>query len=237
MEDDLIAGLTRQIKEEVIENYLAERRLVELQIEELNSHADEARFRALKTGRRLSRLGFLVVHPEMRSHLTTLLKIPRPSFWTECLDQESSRGVRFIRVRALTDKAKFRKLFLEAYARFYKWMKKYEESYGLLKSECEAVNSNIKSFQKNFDLLTVLNFLRGLDSTTLERKHYLGANFSAEEMASVEGKLFLRQVSCEKFNVPEPVALPGLEVIEEALSQLALDVYRKYQARVKRMMR
>ena len=38
-EDDLLTCLTRQVKEDVIENYLTERRLVELQIEELESTA------------------------------------------------------------------------------------------------------------------------------------------------------------------------------------------------------
>jgi len=56
MEDDLIASLTHQVKEEVVENYLAERRLLEVQTEELTKQADEARAHAVRTGRRLTRL-------------------------------------------------------------------------------------------------------------------------------------------------------------------------------------
>ena len=51
MEDDLVASLTRRVKEEVIENYLLERRLIELQIERLNMQAEETRRLAWTVGR------------------------------------------------------------------------------------------------------------------------------------------------------------------------------------------
>ena len=56
-------------------------------------------------------------------------------------------------------------------------MKRYEEAYDELSGLCQAVNSNIKHFQGNFDLLTLLSFLKSLDAGTLERKHFLGGEF------------------------------------------------------------
>jgi len=236
MEDDLISSLTRQVKEEVIENYLTERRIVGLQIEDIEAQAEEARFQALKTGRRLSRLAYLMVQPEMLKKLLDLLNISSPSFWNDCLEKKFSRGIRLIRVRALTDKGKFRKLLLEAYNRLYRWMENYRKVYEELNAECRAVNMNIDKFQKNFDLLTILNFLKSLDPTALERKHYLGENFTAEELSSVDRTLYLHPIRFENLEVPAPPALPEPEAIESALSDLANEIYRRYQDQIKGIM-
>ncbi|MDY0040310.1 MAG: hypothetical protein RBS57_08350 [Desulforhabdus sp.] len=236
MEDDLISSLTYQVKEEVVENYLTERRLLELQTEDLASQAESMKFSALRTGRRLSRLGYLVIHSDMQEKLMQLLKIPEQCYWRECLSQQFSRGVRFIRVKAFTDKAKFRKLFLESYTRFYKHMESYQKAYDNLKAECQAVNQNIKHFHKNFDLLTMINFLKSLDTVTLERKVFLGENFTPQELASIDEKLHLHPVSFAKLDVPAPLELPQPELIEEPLSELAVNIYRKFQTDVKRIM-
>ncbi len=237
MDEDLFSGLTRQVKEEVIENYLVERRVVELQREDLQKQAEAVRLRAMKTGRRLNRLAYLAAEPEMTHQLSEILQIPQPSYWTQYLEKNFARGVRFIRVHALTDKAKFRKLFLEAYERLYRWMDKYRQSHEDLKLECRAVNKNIKSFQNNFDLLTILSFLKSLDVTTLERKVYLGDNFTSQEMASIDETLYLRPIAFDSLEVPSPLSLPPRDQVEAALGHLAQEIFRKYRSHVKRLMR
>jgi hypothetical protein len=232
MDEDLISSLTRQIREDVVENYLTERRLIRLQIEEVEKLAEATVGRAQRTGRRLNRLTHLMIQPEMVKKLLDLLKVPQPSFWNDCSQKEFSRGVRFIRVRALTDRAKFRKLVYEAYRSFCQWMERYREAYEELSSLCRAVNTNIKLFQQNFDLLSILAFLKGLDVGAIERKHFLGENFTAEELVSVDQKLYIRLIKFEDLHVPAPLSLPKPELIEVPLNELANEVYRKYQKRV-----
>ena len=236
MEEDLIASLTRQVKEDVIQNYLTERRLVELQMEDIAEQTESLRQRSRKAGRRLNRLALLMVDPELLGRLVTLLQIPQPSYWVTCLDPKYSKGIRFIRVRALTDKSRFRKLLLEAYNRFYQWMEKYRQGYENLAGECAAVNMNVAAFQKNFDLLAILSFLKNLDTATVERKRYLGENFTPEEIASVDQKLYLRPIDFTKLDIPEPVSLPKPETVEHPLGDLSQEVYRKHRAHVKRLM-
>lgn len=237
MEDDLIASLTHQVKEEVIENYLAERRLLEVQTEELTKLADEARAHAARTGRRLTRLAHLLIQPDMQQKLAQLLQIPPDSFWSNCLQQRFAHGVRFIRVRGLTDRAKFRKLLLESYARLYLRMEEYRKAYESLQAECLAVNNNIKRFQKNFDLLTIINFLKSLDTVTLERKIYLGENFTAQELASIDQKLHINAITFDKLEAPPPLSLPKPERLEQPLTELATSVYKRFQSDVKRILR
>jgi hypothetical protein len=236
MDEDLISSLTRQIREDIIQNYLTERRLIRLQIEDIEKQVAVMRTRAYRTGRRLNRLVHLMIHPEMVKKLYVLLKVPQPSFWNDCSQKKLARGVRFIRVRALTDKAKFRKLVIESYSRLYRWMERYGETYEELSGQCRAVNSNIKHFQQNFDVLMMLSFLKSLDTGTLERKQFLGENFTAEEMASVDLKLYIGPIKFEDFEIPVPLSLPKPESVEFPMAELASQVYQKYQKYVQSLL-
>jgi hypothetical protein len=236
MDDELISSLTRQIREDVIQNYLTERRLIRLQMEDIANQAEAMRSRAHRTGRRLNRLAHLMIHPEMVSKLYTLLTVPQSSFWSECSREEFSRGVRFIRVRALTDRGKFKKLVSEAYHRLYRRMERYRETYEELNGQCRAVNSNIKHFQQNFDVLSMLSFLKSLDTGSVERKHFLGENFTPEELASVDQTLYIRTINFEDLQVPAPLPLPDPETVAFPMGELANEVYRKYQEHVQRLL-
>jgi len=237
MHDDLVTSLTRQVKEEVIENYLLERRLIELQIEHLNTQAAEIRSLAWAVGLRLARLSGLMIQPDMLSRLQKLLGIRPTYFWTSCLNVKFKRTVRLIRVRALTQKAKFRKVVLESYSRLFFWMIQYEERYEELANECSAVNRNIDTFQKNFDLLSILNFLRNLDMREIERKKILGENFTAMEMAELDKNLYISPVSMEKLEASAPLDLPEPGAIRGELSNLAEEIFQHYREEVKKLLR
>src|SRR5208337_2120184 len=143
----------------------------------------------LVVGQRLARLSNFMIEPVMQSRLQELFGMRSCFFWVGCLNVKSKQGMRLIWVRALTKKAKFRKVVLESYARLFYRMTQYKEQYEELTNELSAVNRNIESFQKNFDLLSILNFLRNLDVGGIERKKILGDNFTAMEMAELDKSL------------------------------------------------
>ena len=236
MTDDIAAGLTRAVKEEVIENYLFERHLIELQIEHLDKQADETRRYAWMAGRRLARLSFLMIYSGMQRQLLEMLGMDT-GFWSACVNVTFRRKVPFIRVRALTQKGKFRKLLLESYSRLHDWMEKYKQQYEDLESECAAVNSNIGSFQKNFDLLSILSFIRNLDIQAIEKKKVLGDNFTAGEMAELDKNLSIRLQAMEKLNVPAPVDLPDPDSMRAKLSDLAEEIFQRYGEEVKKILK
>ena len=229
MEDDLISALNRQIKEEVLENYLTERRLIEMQIEEFGERGESVRLAAAAAGRRITRMAFLAIRAEMHEEIMEALGIRGPSFWRDCFSSEFTRKIRLIRVTAFTGRARFRKVFLKAYERLSQWMAKYRDAHADLEIECRAVNTNIKTFQNNFDLLTLLSFLKGLDGAALERKHYLGENFTPDEISSVDRKLYINPISVESLGLPAPLALPEPAAMETTLSHLAARIYDRYQ--------
>jgi hypothetical protein len=236
MEVDLVLSLTRQVKEEVIENYLYERRIIDLQIEQLEMQAAEIRRQAWTTGLRLARLSILMIEPDMKDRLRQILGIDACSFWVDCLDEKFEGRVRHIGARALTEKAKYRKVLVESYNRLHHWMNQYKGHYEELLHECSAVNTNIASFQKNFDLLSILNFLRGLDTQEVERKRILGDNFTAREIAELDKQLHVNPVSIGKLNAPSPLDFPAPDSIRAELSDLAGEIFELHRKEAKKVL-
>ncbi len=237
MQDDLVTSLTRQVKEEVIKNYLLERRLIDLQVEGLNTQASEIRRRAAMVRLRLARLSTLMIQPDMQNRLQEILGISSSYFWGACRNVQFKWGVRLIRVRALSKSAKFRKVILESYSRLSYRMAQYREQYEELSHECSAVNMNIDSFQKKFDLLSILNFLRNLDTCGIERKKILGDNFTATEIAELDKNLYIGPVSMEKLDVPAPLDLPEPGSIRGKLGDLAEELFQRYRGEVIKILR
>lgn len=237
MDEDSVSSLTRQVKVEVVENYLLERRLIELQVEHIDSMVGGAMKQAQDVGLRLARLSSLMIEPDMQLRLDAMLGVKPSGFWISFLNAKFKGGVRFIGARALTKSAKFRKVLLESYSRLYSWMKQYEERYVQIENECSAVNRNIESFQRNFDILSIINFLKGLDTLGVERKKILGENFTAQEMAALDKNLFIGPVSVEKFNVPVPLHLPAPDAIRGKLCMLADEIFTRYPEKVRKILR
>ncbi len=236
-EDDLVSSLTRQVKAEVVENYLFERRLIELQIEHLHSMAGAAMQQAQEAGLRLARISNLMIEPEMQLRLDAILGGKPPGFWLTFLGAKYRGGVRLIGARALTKRAKFRKVVLESYGRFHARMEQYEEKYARFVEECSAVNRNIESFQRNFDILSIVNFLKSLDTLGIERKKILGENFTAQETASLDQSLFIRPIAVEKFHVPAPWHLPAPDAIRGKLCMLVEEICTRYPEKVSKILR
>jgi hypothetical protein len=182
MQDDFISALTLEVKEEVIQNYLYERRLIEEQIhyaEELAEHA--AQLQEMLSGR-FARMYDLLFETGFINEFVNILGLKEPPFNDRIgKDSKCRKDVRFIKVHGLTNRARFRKLVLEAYRRLVTWNDKYKDAYENLKEECKAVNTNLTKFEKNHDLLTIINFLKSMDAGEIVKKHFMGENFTPEE--------------------------------------------------------
>ncbi len=233
MEEDIVASLTRQVKEEVVERYLNERQLIGLQQEEFQEELRRTSEIARETGEHLSRMAFLALHPEMVQKLAAILRLPPSSPWHHRLTIEQPKDMCPLHASGLTEKRKYRKLMLEAYRQLYRQMAAYGEKHEELEALCRAINLNITSFQQNFDLLAILRFLRSLDTQALERKHFLGENFSAEEIASLDVKLHIKNINFDTLDIPAPLSLPSPSSIEHRLADLASEIYGKYQNEVR----
>jgi hypothetical protein len=76
-----------------------------------------------------------------------------------------------------------------------------------------------------------------MDVVELERKKFLGGNFSPEELTSIDKAMYFKPVRLEQWNPPPPFDLPAHTTIEKKLDQLASDVYAKYGWRLREIVK
>ncbi|MDL1967880.1 MAG: hypothetical protein LWW97_04865 [Deltaproteobacteria bacterium] len=238
MSDDLISAMTQEVKEEVINNYLYERRLIEEQITYVKELADHAAQLQEMLFKRFARMYDLLLKPEFINEFVFLLGLKEIPFNDRIADDlEYHKDVLFIKVRGLTDRSKFKKLLLEAYIRLCNWNNKYLEAYRNLIEECKAVNHNLKKFEDNHDLLTILNFLKGMDHEAITKKHFMGDNFAPEEIASIEQTMRFKPVSIKQFNLIPAPSLPELTDVRNQIASLANSVYDQCSNNIKTLIR
>ena len=238
MENDIVAALTHEVKEEVIENYLYERRLIEEQIKYVNELADHAAQLEEKLYRRFARIYEYLSEPEFVNQFVQLIGMKEALFEARFRkDPNFRKGLRFIKVHGLTYRAKFRKLIVESYNRLLNWNSDYKKAYENLKEESKAVNKNLKKFEQNYDLLTILNFLKTMDVEEIERKHFLGDGFTPGEMASVEATMRFKPIRMEQFKLIPTPDLPELNTIQKQLSALADHLYDQCSDKMKAFIR
>jgi hypothetical protein len=238
MTDDFLSAMTQEVKEEVINNYLYERRLIEEQInyvKELAEHAIQIQGMLYK---RFARMYDLLSKHEFIKNFVLKLGLKEVPFKKRVADDKGYRkDVRFIKIRGLTDRSKFKNLFLESYKRLYNWNNQHVEACKELIEECEATNRNLKKFEDNHDLLTILNFLKNMDVEEITKKHFMGDNFAPEEIASIEKTLRFKPVRIEQFNLLPTPSLPEFTDVKDQMTSLANSVYDRYSNKMKAFIR
>jgi hypothetical protein len=172
---------------------------------------------------------------EMRDKLISFLNLPEDSPWVEFLGKGLSYELYSIHVNALRDRMKLRKLLIKSYERAYGWSRRYRALYEDLRAECDAVNSNIEGFQRNFNVMNVLSFLKSLEPGATEKAHFLGGNFSAYELTSIEQKLRYRPISMYDLSVVAPLSLPVPDHVGRILEDLADEVFELHRGEVKKL--
>lgn len=238
MQDDIIAALTQEVKQEVIESYLYERRLIDEQMNHVNDLAEHAIDLEGRLYRRFARIYEYLSEPKYISLFAPSIGMKGALFETRFRkDPNFRKGLRFIKVRGLSSRVRFRKLLYESYRRLFTWNKAYTEAYEELKNETKAVNQNLKKFEEKYDLLTILNFLKDMDIDFIRKRHFLGDNFTPGEMAAVEASLHLRPIRMEQFKLVPPPNLPHPHSVERQLSYLADTVYDQCSDRIEKLMR
>ena len=234
MQDDIIGALTQEVKEEVVENYLYERRLIEEQIKHVHELAEQTAQLEQKCFRCLSGICRSLIKPEFIEEFTKALGLKGKPHW-ERPDSDSSEYVdlKSAKVRGLTQRARYKRLLLGAYRGFYTSTSQYKEAYEDLQEACKAVNHNLKKFESDYDLLTLLRFLKDMDFEFVEKKHWLSDNFTPEEMASIESTLSFKPLRMERFKLNPPPILPKPNTIQRELNALADCVYGQCSDRIK----
>jgi len=227
MKYDFFAALSDEIRDEALERFITERRILELQIEDLGEQARRVRGLGVEVGRHVGCLAYWLVNSEMRESLLRLLGISDLSPWKQYVEGAADYGSRFILVGGWRARTKLRRILIELYRRVCQGMARYRAAYEHLSTECEAVNFNISKFQDNSELFAVLSFVKALDTSTAEKSRFLGGNFTPQELSSVENSLCFHPVELCGLGVFPPLRLAEPEHVERDLRNLADEVYSR----------
>lgn len=234
MENDIISALMQEVKEEVIEKYFYERRLMEEQINYVRELAQCTAKLQENLFRRFDRICELLLETRFITQFVGFLGL-KTFFLFQRVGREGvfREGLRFISVRSLTERGRYRKLLLESYRRLFLWNKRYSNSHANFKRECEGVNYNLKKFEQNYDLLIIINFLKDMDVEATGKKYFLGDNFTPAETATLDKTLRFKTMVTEEYNLIPPPRLPKPEEIKDELLTLADCVYSECCHKIK----
>ena len=237
MQDDFITSLTHEVKEEILERYFYERRLIELQIPPIYELAQKVQTLECKLILSFGRLYKLMIDNHHVKQLINIMGIKCFPFKKGDNHRTTEYTIPSIKLRSVTSKGKFKKLLLEEYHILYRSAEEYRSAWENLRAECKAVNYNIEKFEKNYDLMVIINFLKSLDAELIMKKYFLGSNFTAEEIETVEEGLAFKKICFEHFQLTEPPALPHPAMVRKPLVELASNIYTTHTDRIKTLFR
>ncbi|MGD8564425.1 MAG: hypothetical protein PVG03_17920 [Desulfarculaceae bacterium] len=222
-DDDLIAGLHKAVKREVIEHYLRQRRITEEEIRLVMEKAcafhgglalwEKAKQQLIQALLNQETAGKFCIHAGLRlpggPSEEYLRSYPRPKGATRC--------------------RRFLNLIQGLYQDIYDQARQLKKEKQKLKAFVEEVNRDISTFENNYDMLSIFQFLRSLEPFELERRKLLGVNFTAKETSKALAKLSFQPIALETLALdhgPEALHSP-LKVIPKS-KRLLKDACRRH---------
>ncbi|MBU0515592.1 MAG: hypothetical protein KJ621_12555 [Proteobacteria bacterium] len=227
--DDFLQALHLSVKREVVENYLHERRLIEVQVEDIDCQARELVDLERRLALRYRRLYVLMIEDCHLEDLIRVLGLPRAPYRDQPPDRPrvfKFKAMRFLTTRGLSVRGRYVRLVFKAYQRLHAYNQTYAADYRELQLETAAVNQNIARFRTGFDVLGIMTFLRNMDVSQIQRARFLGGNFRPDEVNAIEKRMYFPDISLKKYNFEPPADLPEPPAVKESLQALAEQIHR-----------
>lgn len=222
-DEDLIAALNQAVRQEVLENYARERRIIE---EEGNllfeaCCAFHGGLSAWDKGKML--LAKALLTPEAARRFFRLAGLGPPE------EQCAPADLVFIPPKAWTRCRRHLKLVQRLYQDLWQTRQDLAQERQKALALREEVNRDILEFERNHDFLSLAAYLRDLDPLELQRRKILGVNFSPGETAASAEALCFRPFSVERLGLDqEPEGLRPPEEVFPASQGLILEVCRQH---------
>lgn len=197
-DDDLIAALNQAVRQEVLENYLRERRVIEEEGNILFETCCAFHGGLSAWERRKAVLARALLTPQMVASFFALAGLKPPE---EAMDPEE---LRFEQPKGLTRCRRYQKLVRGLYQDLWDQHQELIAERARALKLREEINRDIHHFECNHDLLALSAYLRSLEPQELQRRKILGVNFSAKEMSASAEALCFRPFSEERLGLHQP---------------------------------
>ena len=194
-DEDLISALNQAVRQEVLENYLRERRIIEEEGNILLEACSAFHGGLSAWDQHKLLLSRALLTPDGAARFFALAGLTPPP--EPCLRPE----LVFIPPRVLGRCRRHQKLIEQLYRDMWDERLRLNEERRRVMDLRQEVNEDILSFERNHDLLTLSAYLRSLDPQELQRRKILGVNFTAKETAASAENLSFRPFSLERLGL------------------------------------
>ncbi len=227
--EDFLDALNYQVKEEVINNYFRERLILEEELREYDERL--LAYREIERETRAVRdyLACLLVNRSNFLEFFQRLGFTRPPL-ARLGEPDTGHPAACpleLNPRGFTRRGRYLSLTFQVYGRFHELASQGRKAAAELLSLAGEVNSDIRSFHMNFDLMSIVHFLRNMDQDALLKKHYTGENFTAAELGSLEESLRFRTVDPAAAGLRSWPELPDAREARNLAGNFVGEVFRR----------
>ncbi|MBU2550646.1 MAG: hypothetical protein KKB20_19715 [Proteobacteria bacterium] len=228
--DDFLDALNYRVKEEVVNNYLRERLILE---EEYTEYQEElARYRTLEAGAREARdmLACLLVSRGNLEEFFRLLGFDKPPFsrWDRGELAERQPFCPWgLTPWGLTRRRRYVNLIMHVYGRLQSKAAEGGREAERLGDLAREINEDVSRFHRNFDVMAIVHFLKSMDTTMRMKKHFMGENFSADEVGALEETMTLKKLDPQADGVRPWPDIPPIRQARQRVEDFLGRVFRR----------
>ncbi|RJX32681.1 MAG: hypothetical protein C4525_09825 [Desulfarculus sp.] len=213
--EEFIQALQQSVKQEIVQNYFRERRIIEEEIVLVTEAASAFLGGLAAWDRAAALLGRALLSAQGRKLFFALAGLEPPDPRAVEL---AAPAVGMRPIRGLTHAGRYQSLVAGLYQGLWEQAQELKQERQRALDLLQEVNGDIRAFEANHDLMGLAAYLRSLDPAELQRRKILGVNFTAAERAlSAEALSFKPlKVAAMGLDHEAPSPRPPRQVLAEA---------------------
>lgn len=217
-DDDFIQALNQTVKQEIVQNYFRERRIIEEEIQLVNEAVSGLQGGLYAWEKHRARLGRALGDAYIREKFFAAANLtpPRPESVAA-----AAPAVGLSPPRGLTRASRYASLIHGLYKVLVDEAASLEDERQRALKLMKEVNRDIAAFEATHDLMMLAGYLRSLSPETLQKRKILGVNFTAKEKALSAAALSFRPLKARDLSLDDPLPKPQpISLVMEEMSGL-----------------
>ena len=214
-DDAYIQALNQAVKQEIVQNYFRERRIIEEEILLVTEAVSGLLGGLVRLGKAPGPPG---PGPGGRGHPRKVFHRRRHRPASARISDQAAPAVGLTPIRGLTRAARYASLIRGLYKVLVDQAAGLEDERQRAIKLTKEVNRDILAFEANHDLMMLVAYLRSLNPAELQKRNILGVNFSAREKALSAQALSFRPLKARDMCLEDP--LPKPKPVSQVMEQV-----------------
>lgn len=190
MPDDFLTALNYAIKEEIVDNYFNERRIIEEEIKMVEEQTEANRKKVLELEKDMASLLALFPNSQAQAEFWQALDRPAPEE-DACL----ALGIKALPLsKGVFWKRRYRALVRNEAARVGDVWEQFGRDLAQADDLAEEVNRDIDKFHINYDFLLLRSVLAEMDPEMVEKKYFMGCSMDGCSVQELDESLRFKRL-------------------------------------------